>query len=95
MKKLYFMMALILCAMSATAQNYNLFSASDIDKDGWLWFDTQAKVDKYVGICDEDNYKADPYPLYTSLTILNISHLQKKLSSPVLKVVYPGRDWLL
>lgn len=60
MKKLYFMMALILCAMSATAQNYNLFSASDIDKDGWLWFDTQAKVDKYVGICDEDNYKADP-----------------------------------
>lgn len=60
MKKLYFMMALILCAMSATAQNYNLFSASDIDKDGWLWFDTEAKVDKYVGICDEDNYKADP-----------------------------------
>lgn len=60
MKKLYFLMALILCAMSATAQNYNLFSASDIDKDGWLWFDTQAKVDKYVGTCDEDNYKADP-----------------------------------
>lgn len=60
MKKFYFMMALILCAMSATAQNYNLFSASDIDKDGWLWFDTQAKVEKYVGICDEDNYKADP-----------------------------------
>ena len=49
MKKLYFMMALILCAMSATAQNYNLFSASDIDKDGWLWFDTTAKVHKYVG----------------------------------------------
>lgn len=60
MKKFYFMMALILCAMSATAQNYNLFSASDIDKDGWLWFDTQAKVDKYVGTCDEENYKADP-----------------------------------
>ena len=39
--------------------------------------------------------RALPYPLYTSLTILNISHLQKKLSSPVLKVVYPGRDWLL
>ena len=38
---------------------------------------------------------ASPYPLYTSLTILNISHLLKKLSSPVLKVVYPGRDWLL
>ena len=60
MKKLYFMMALILCAMSAAAQNYNLFSTSDIDKDGWLWFDTQAKVDKYVGTCDEENYKADP-----------------------------------
>ena len=39
--------------------------------------------------------RALPYPLYTSLTILNISHLLKKLSSPVLKVVYPGRDWLL
>ena len=41
------------------------------------------------------NAAVAPYPLYTSLTILNISHLQKKLSSPVLKVVYPGRDWLL
>ena len=47
---------------------------------------------KVVGTHDP---RALPYPLYTSLTILNISHLLKKLSSPVLKVVYPGRDWLL
>lgn len=46
-------------------------------------------------IATETLPKGKLYPLYTSLTILNISHLLKKLSSPVLKVVYPGRDWLL
>ncbi len=34
--------------MSAQA-TYNYFDAADVDADGWLWFDTQAKIDKYVG----------------------------------------------
>lgn len=34
---------------SLSAQGYNLFDAEDVDADGWIWFDTQAKIDKYVG----------------------------------------------
>lgn len=36
--------------MSVNAQQtYNYFDAADVDANGWLWFDTQAKIDKYVG----------------------------------------------
>lgn len=44
-------------AAGAQAQEYNLFH--DVDADGWLWFDTQEKIDKYVGLCDEENYCVD------------------------------------
>lgn len=36
-------------AAGAQAQEYNLFH--DVDADGWLWFDTDEKIDKYVGEC--------------------------------------------
>lgn len=42
------------------AQEYNMFDAADVDENGWLWFDTQEKVDKYIGVCNEDDYKVDP-----------------------------------
>ncbi len=46
------------CSMGAQAQEYNLFH--DVDADGWLWFDTDEKIEKYVGLCDEENYCVDP-----------------------------------
>lgn len=46
------------CAMGMQAQEYNLFY--DVDEDGWLWFDSQEKIDKYVGLCDYENYRVDP-----------------------------------
>lgn len=45
------------CLCGAHAQ-YNMFS--DVDEDGWLWFDSQEKIDKYIGTCNEDDYKVDP-----------------------------------
>lgn len=61
MKKIiYTLTCALACAFNVHAQEYNLFPASDVDADGWLWFDTQEKIDKYVGICDEENYKVDP-----------------------------------
>ena len=36
------------------AQEYNMFNPTDCDAEGWLWFNSQAKVDKYVGLIDED-----------------------------------------
>lgn len=46
------------CSLSTQAQDYNLFA--DVDDDGWLWFDTQDKIDKYVGLCNEEGNKVDP-----------------------------------
>lgn len=58
MKKFSTLFLGLACAIGMQAQEYNLFA--DVDADGWLWFDSQEKIDKYVGICDEDNYKVNP-----------------------------------
>lgn len=58
MKKLFTLAALAL-AISAQAQK-NLFPASDVDADGWLWFDTQEKIDKYVETISSMTYKMNP-----------------------------------
>lgn len=61
MKKFTLMFAGIALAGSAFAQTtYNYFDPADCDKDGWLWFDTQEKIDKYVGWGDPTNPSNDP-----------------------------------
>lgn len=50
MKKNLLFAAAFAVAFSAGAQTtYNYFDASDVDKDGWLWFDSSAKIKKYCG----------------------------------------------
>lgn len=50
MKKNLLFAAAIAVAFSAGAQTtYNYFDAGDVDKDGWLWFDSSAKIKKYCG----------------------------------------------
>lgn len=60
MRKILLSMAVFFSAMSLQAQEYNMFDKADVDANGWLWFDTQEKVDKYVGVCNEDDYKVNP-----------------------------------
>lgn len=60
MKKIYLAWALLLSAIGVQAQEYNLFPASVVDADGWLWFNSQNIVDQYVGVCNENDYKVDP-----------------------------------
>lgn len=60
MKKNYLAWALLLSAIGVQAQEYNLFPASVVDADGWLWFNSQNIVDQYVGVCNENDYKVDP-----------------------------------
>lgn len=43
------------CTLGAQAQEYNLFDAADVDADGWLWLDTDEKIEKYVGPCRTTN----------------------------------------
>ncbi len=51
---------MLAAATGMQAQEYNMFNAADVDENGWLWFDSQEKVDKYIGLCNEDDYKVDP-----------------------------------
>lgn len=48
----------LVCTLGVQAQEYNLFT--DVDAEGWLWFDSQEKIDKYVGLCNEAENKIDP-----------------------------------
>ncbi len=50
MKKFLLGFAALAAVAGVSAQEtYNYFDAADVDANGWLWFDTQAKIDKYVG----------------------------------------------
>lgn len=60
MRKIYLAWALLLSAIGVQAQEYNLFPASVVDENGWLWFNSQEIVDQYVGVCNEEDYKVDP-----------------------------------
>lgn len=61
MRKTLFSLFMLLAATTGMqAQEFNMFNAADIDENGWLWFDTQEKVDKYIGLCNEDDYCVDP-----------------------------------
>lgn len=50
MKKFLLAVAAFAAVSSVSAQEiYNYFDAADVDANGWLWFDTQEKIEKYVG----------------------------------------------
>lgn len=54
MKKTLLTFAALAAFTAANAQQtYNYFDPADCDADGWLWFDTQEKLDKYCGYTDE------------------------------------------
>ncbi len=49
MKKSLLTIAAFVVAIALNAQTYNYFDAADVDANGWLWFDTQEKLEKYCG----------------------------------------------
>ena len=74
MRKTFTLMLLsLLYVMTANAQEYNLFPTADVDANGWLWFDTQEKIDKYVGLCNEDDYTVDPNGKIIQMAFANIT----------------------
>lgn len=53
MKKSLLALAAFAAITSANAQTtYNYFDPADCDANGWLWFDTQEKLEKYCGFDD-------------------------------------------
>lgn len=54
MKKFLLTLAVMTAFTAANAQQlYNYFDPADCDADGWLWFDTQEKLDKYCGYTND------------------------------------------
>ena len=51
MKKFLLSIAAASFALGVYADDvtYNFFDPEDCDEQGWLWLDTQEKIDKYVG----------------------------------------------
>lgn len=50
---------MLACSFGAQAQTDSYpFDAADVDENGWLWFDTPEKIEKYVGISEDG--KLDP-----------------------------------
>lgn len=69
MRKILLSIAAMAAVMSVEAQTtYNYFDPADCDADGWLWFDTQAKIDKYVGF---QGLGANPKIMLQSATFEN------------------------
>ena len=74
MKKIVTLAMLAVATMSASAQEtFNLFSPADCDADGWLWLNTQEKIDRYVGKINEDAYTVDPNGKVIQLAFANIT----------------------
>lgn len=74
MKKIVTLAMLAVATMNASAQEtFNLFSPADCDADGWLWLNTQEKIDKYVGTINEDDYTVDPNGKVIQMAFANIN----------------------
>lgn len=74
MKKIVTLAMLAVATMNASAQEtFNLFSPADCDADGWLWLNTQEKIDKYVGKINEDVYTVDPNGKVIQMAFANIN----------------------
>lgn len=74
MKKIVTLTMLAVATMNASAQEtFNLFSPADCDADGWLWLNTQEKIDRYVGKINEDAYTVDPNGKVIQMAFANIN----------------------
>lgn len=56
MKKTLLFLSFVGLAISANSEEitYNFFDPEDCDEYGWLWLDSQEKIDKYVGSLSSD-----------------------------------------
>lgn len=59
MKKIFTSVFLSLGVFSLGYAQANLFDPADVDAEGWIWFDTPEKIDKYIGQADNENSKYD------------------------------------
>lgn len=59
-KKITTLFFVCFALLSTASAQYNLFNSNDVDADGWLWFDTQEKIDKYISTTNNEDGIYDP-----------------------------------
>lgn len=64
------------------AQEYNLFETADVDADGWLWFDSQEKIDKYVSLFNENDGVIDPEGKVIQMSAANHGDYEETVADP-------------
>ena len=61
MRTIAFCLAILSYAFAANAQTtFNYFDPADVDEYGFLWFDTQAKLEKYCGVSSDFKVRLIP-----------------------------------
>ena len=97
MKKIFTYVILAMAATSGYAQS-NLFDAADVDADGWIWFDTDEKINKYVGNAidkqdangfDWEKYSVNPNGKPIQLAFADIS---PDYTASIANAYIPGTD---
>lgn len=73
--------------MFANAQEYNLFDPADVDANGWIWFDTQEKIDKYIGQANNEDGKIDPNGKIIQLICADFGDYEDSTVDPAIKGV--------
>lgn len=87
MKRILLLAAVVVAALCAKAQNENYFDLADVDANGWLWFDTQAKIDKYIG--EEDDLSKKIWLVYAGYEDEELGENPLPYASPTVKGAGP------
>ena len=70
--------------ISASQAQYNLFQDADVDVNGWIWFDTQAKIDKYIGQANNEDMQYDPNGKLVQLACADFDPYEDSTADPSL-----------
>jgi hypothetical protein len=82
MKRFTLLSVVLLGAFTATYAQKNLFDAADVDEGGWLWLNTQAKIDKYVSQANNEDVKIDPNGKIIQLVCADWNDYEDTLADP-------------
>ncbi len=86
-RKITVLLMALSVVMFANAQEYNLFDPADVDANGWIWFDTQEKIDKYIGQANNEDGKIDPNGKIIQLICADFGDYEDSTVDPTIKGV--------
>ena len=86
-RKITVLLMVLSVVMFANAQEYNLFDPADVDANGWIWFDTQEKIDKYIGQANNEDGKIDPNGKIIQLICADFGDYEDSTVDPTIKGV--------